>query len=758
MADQRPLHVKVVAVVKKDVIRPDRSGGGGPEFFREVTDDFRGEIVSQIDELAAFLEKSSVHAAGVPVVGKVSLLKKAMAKSHRPKAIFDYKTCPVIGGRDANEMLVSVTPDGVNSLRHRVRTTKSQKGEAALTTIQSIEPYTAEDAAGSLGVAGLQKYVKEKRPVLRCELFSHGQAIDKKVAAAFVAQAKAEGAVAELVRADSPLPVYRVDKVSPKAAVKLAEFPGTRRLSTFATYYINQASGKTTDKLTDVQCPGPTKGRSYPVVGIVDTAVAKGLAVLEPWIAGRYSIVPEVNRIAEHGTFVAGLVANASALNGLDARFPRVTSRVFSVEALGKDGLTQERLEQVLEQMLIEHPEIRVWNLSLQQDDPCTDTSFSDLARFLDELSDRFDVIFVVAAGNTNGHPPRRWPASSLGAHDRICGPADSVRALTVGSIASQESKTTLARKEEPSPFSRRGPGPAFLPKPEIVHYGGNCDGTGKFDGVGVKSMCPKGHTAESIGTSFAAPIVSTVVANLDGLVDMPVSRPLAKAILVHSAQLGSEIPHAELPYRGFGRPGDVAQLISCAPNEATLIFEPQLRYGQVFEKNPFPIPACMRTASGKFQGEIIATIAYDPPVNPKFVAEYCRTELEFSFGTWEAGKKPGTYEQHGKVPPLPTKPEEMREEFLVKERFKWSPVRVHRKKFPRGTEGDVWRMALTLFYRDNEEATSLPPQRAAVIVTLRGLNKTLPVHAQMEAAMTNAGWLVNDLTLRDTVRARVRS
>ena len=62
----------------------------------------------------------------------------------------------------------------------------------------------------------------------------------------------------------------------------------------------------------------------------------------------------------------------------------------------------------------------------------------------------------------------------------------------------------SMVEIDNPSPFSRLGPGPQFIIKPEISHYGGNFgyDEKGKVHQTGVKSFDKNGNVSTSIGTS----------------------------------------------------------------------------------------------------------------------------------------------------------------------------------------------------------------------------------------------------------------
>jgi serine protease AprX len=108
------------------------------------------------------------------------------------------------------------------------------------------------------------------------------------------------------------------------------------------------------------------------------------------------------------------------------------SARIVDVVALGKNGTTEDKLISTLEQALEAHPEVKVWNLSLGTEKGVADRAFSDLGVALDRLQDEYRVTFIIAAGNYRNPPFRGWPPDDLGEADRVCAPADSVRAVVV--------------------------------------------------------------------------------------------------------------------------------------------------------------------------------------------------------------------------------------------------------------------------------------------------------------------------------------
>jgi hypothetical protein len=184
------------------------------------------------------------------------------------------------------------------------------------------------------------------------------------------------------------------------------------------------------------------------------------------------------------------------------------------------------------------------------------------------------------------------------------------------------------------------------------------------------------------------------------------------------------------------------------------LIFEPgEVRPGREFVKGDFPIPQCLRTAEGKVRGEFVITLAYDPPLDLAYGAEYCRRNVEVSLGTYNPSAPKAEHQK--KIPCEPRDISKLYEKHLVEHGFKWSPVKVYREDFPRGTAGDHWRVVVSA--EDRKGASDPQPTTLALIVTIRDPERQLPVYDEVVARMAQSGWVTQDLRVSDRVRTRVR-
>lgn len=236
-----------------------------------------------------------------------------------------------------------------------------------------------------------------------------------------------------------------------------------------------------------------------------------------------------------------------------------------------------------------------------------------------------------------------------------------------------------------------------------------------------------------------------------------PISRNLAKALLVQSAALrvGPIMPN-HLRYKGFRIPAEVDEILSCAPWQATLVLEPELHpQRRVFAREDFPIPDCFRLPDGRVAGGFLMTLVYDPPLDPTAGAEYCQVNVDVSLGTYDAGPN-GKPKHKGLIPldPHPADLSKLYERNLIEHGFKWSPVKVYRRKMTAVT-GNRWQIQMRLLHRAGLPEAA--PQDLALVITLFDPRREKPVYNDVVTAMNRSGWIAQDLRVDERIRARSR-
>lgn len=386
----------------------------------------------------------------------------------------------------------------------------------------------------------------------------------------------------------------------------------------------------------DIRIKYPDENKKITTVGLLDNGI-EPIHQLKPWIDGkRVSTYPDSFIQATHGTFVAGVITYGDELQEKEMTgannvkvFDGAVFPDLNKERLEEDDLI-ENIREIIKQ---KHQEIKIWNLSISISKEISDSKFSDFAIALDAMQDEFNVLICKSAGNCTNFAS----GNTLG---RLHEGADSVRSLVVGSVADKKENYDLSNPGNPSPFSRRGPGPAYIIKPDIVHFGGNAgtDTTGRILETGVYSFSKNGIIVEKAGTSFSTPRVASLAAGLMNDIDEDFDPLLIKALIIHSANYSPELTVPEVErtkYLGFGVPGTVRQILYNTSNEATLILRDTLPKGNYIDIKDFPMPDCL-IRNGIYIGQIIVTLVYDPILNPSQGFEYCQSNIEIKFGTYD--------------------------------------------------------------------------------------------------------------------------
>jgi hypothetical protein len=212
----------------------------------------------------------------------------------------------------------------------------------------------------------------------------------------------------------------------------------------------------------------------------------------------------------------------------------------------------------------------RIFNHSINAQAYCRTRYMSAWAAEIDHLSSQHDILIIQSAGNlaTEGNPPFPgvknyleggcdYPKYFYEPSARIANPAQSLQALTVGSIAyglleEGQWRSFASRPGHPSAFSRSGPGIWSVIKPEVVDYGGDDVRTKTTPvqvqaGGAIAAACPELvrstlHSAgpafdrDDSGTSFSAPKVARIAAHLQALLPMEPAL-LYRALIVQSAR-----------------------------------------------------------------------------------------------------------------------------------------------------------------------------------------------------------------------------
>ncbi len=758
---------------------PVQGGGSKPLPFRPVTKEYRTSLGKQVAALAQTIPTKSSVSLSTPPIGSVPLRVKvipnAVAKSHRPERLFAENTCPIVGAGGLGELFVKGTRSGLSTLKQMIDFDASDRAIKELSSIEVIEPVTpASRRSGSEPLDILKRSPRRRKGFLtRVKLFDYGPDPDQQLLKEdFLRSCETIKAPARQAGYSAKSYTYEVECQTAEQVEALSHVVGVRAISPMPVLRTVRPQVFNIQPLA-VPLPSAEAGAEHPIVAVVDTGITDSNPALNSWIIGRESFVAEATRNPAHGTFVAGLICWGSHLNPNLSDISTGPCRVLDVQIIPNDDpsvgevdvISESEFLEALEAALKRHANrVKVWNLSLGSDEICSMEDFSLFAQQLDDLQEQYRVSFVVSAGNYRTPPLLDYPRSKAQLlAGRITSPADSVLAITVGSISHIPYAAKGPNINYPSAFSRHGAGPNYIIKPDLVHYGGTCS-TDRRHMSGVNSI----HEAEcgqDLGTSFSTPLVSRALAETYHHITPEPSPVLARALLTHHARdprTGGRVPDGEENFFGFGRPVPPPYCLECSQHSSTLIFEDTLRPGYFLEWDHFPYPKGL-IHDGKYFGQIWMTVAFAPSRGARWGTEYCETHIEAHFGVYRDRTNRNTREmtEHfkGLVPPEHKNPGQLHEAKQVRELRKWAPVRTYFGDLENGERGSRWRLKLQLLSRHgvDKDPLNLKPQPFSLIITIADPKKKAPVYDEMAQVIHNR-FQSENLVVRAGVQVRTQT
>jgi hypothetical protein len=730
-----------------------RKPGGGRthEPLVPITDTLRRELSTQVLQLAEMAARTRASASN-PLPVKVVLHERALAKSSRPYKFLKNAALPVIAVERPGELIVGGTSDRLTALASAIQTGTSKEDIFHISTLTVFSAWGVSDIFGvstEAEAAALLQAARDRGAFVKVTFFpwfstmvqrlatpqgAIGQGPDRPSLLATFEQAL--GLEVRTANASTDRPVAYLEPTAELTVDYFRDHKSVRSVSLEPIYSVVDPASQPYIELASLESQQvPVPAGEAVVVGVLDSGVDS--AMLEPGIIGRETFNVPADRDPWHGTFVSGLVMSARWFNDDDQRFPLDVALVFDAEVMPAGGLPEHLLFERISEVVRAHPEVHVWNCSFGAA-PLGNIEYGTLAQDLDALSDDLGVLFVQAAGNFPNL--RTWPPTpAVAIGDDLASPAEAIRSMAVGARAHNGG---YVPQEMPSSYSRRGPSFALHVKPDVSHWAGDMNQSGSLGGHGVKSIVPSGMSAESVGTSFATPIVSSIAANVwDALATSNATEPrpeLVKGLIVHSAllhdQTGIDSDHRN--YFGWGTPPSSALVLGGDPHIFTTVHEVVLTPGSDWYKQPFPVPTQLLTPEGKFHGEVLLTLSYAPPINPAFGSEAVRTDVSGAFGYM-------TQTPEGRSRFRSITPQEVVGGYWESQQVadgKWSPLKSHRKRYPQGTGRGTWALRLSMTERVDDEAHQ--EQRVFAIVSFRALAPDVDIYSTGVREVNRLGYV----------------
>jgi hypothetical protein len=466
-----------------------------------------------------------------------------------------------------------------------------------------------------------------------------------------------------------------------------------------------------------------------PIAAILDglpienhAALAGRITVDDPdgWAAG----TPVTGRA--HGTAMACVVLHGD----LEARETPLRRRIYMRPIMKSEpsGMPDEHLERVPTNELpldliyravrrifegegdvpAASENVRIINLSVCDPARSFERSMSPWGRLIDWLSWKYNVLFVLSAGNYGGelvldsprggfnldtHPAPALRSLTLRAlldslwRRRLMSPAEAVNAVAIGALQSdaQQNPPTRTGVRDPiacedllNPVTALGPGYARSVKPDVMLPGGRQlysakQGTSHHQATLIKAVHARGpgirvaspsrspgglrDTCFTVGTSNAAALATRTLCEVyDALHDarmLPVGREavLLKALLVHGALWGDGFGEIRAACNGEDR--NTTRLLGygrVSPDRCTASADGRVTLVcadsiRYEESHIHAIPLPDSLSSVRVWRRVIATLAWISPINP---AHQAYRQASLWFDSIHADKNPLLVERAG--------------------------------------------------------------------------------------------------------------
>lgn len=544
------------------------------------------------------------------------------------------------------------------------------------------------------------------------------------------------------------------------------------------------------DDIVGLPVKTPEEGKEYPVVGVLDSGIEKN-RYLSPWLLSESEEYYEkMLQDKNHGSMVASVLEYSDELNGTEYT---ATDGVMMLEAViipdsKKEVVYPGDVIDDVRNAIEKHKNIKIWTMSVGTAEACSSATFSEYGMALDNIADENDVLIIKSVGNST--------VKRDGSHERVAKMADTVRALVVGSIANDKGQYDLAEKDTPSPFTREGPGPAYVIKPDLVAYGGNAGvrPDGNISQTGVKTIAASGTLAKAAGTSFSTPWIARIAAELNYLLDGDFDPVLIKALMIHNAgyPAGDRMTMDDKKnLMGFGMPCGTSDILYNSENEITLVLRDKLQQGTFIDILDFPFAKSLIGDDGFFHGQITVTLVSAPLLRTSEGPEYCQSNINVAFGTMEDIQPRDTSKRTIRNPIgakgakniiydylyskevfniLEDKPFG-KERTLLKLGQKFYPVKKYAVNLDEMTpanrdnylKGDrKWYMKVEGLFRDAIEREAkdtgeVLEQDFCILLTIRDPEGKVPVYNEVTQQLQLKGFAYSDVQLKNRIREHIR-
>lgn len=795
------------------------AGGSKKDIFAGKDDDFqehRDRLVRQVRSLAASkgaFERSSI------AVAAVELKPVALAKSNRPKQLFDPGQLPSMGTARQAEVLIQVTPTTLRSLASRIGEaddTVPMKQTLDRKTNRTIEVPNPSQLRCDVGVVeNVVLWDSERRLSLPLKEMSRwfrgdgtplslvvrlfrfqgreGDHLQHTELEHLQVELQALGCTTELDsdrrgnpfqqdvllvkwgKRSSQASVENWIEALPKVIDLLSHCPIVRSIHVPAR--ITNSIGAGSPPLpppspVQTAIPTPTPGVSYPVVGVIDGGVC---ASLNSWVEpGDPFLVPsDIDR--RHGTEIAGLLVMGQQLNGTDVcpepdgcsivdigLIPREQGGKFSVYY--ENSATFFRKVEGAVMAAKKAHNARVFNFSLNLSVPSsTESDYCYETEWLDRIAWKHDVVFIISAGNLPAGGGRaEWPADSVRALSILA------QRLTIDEAirapADSLANISVSAINPPRVLGKVPAALASYSRRGPSRFGGLKPDLAHFGGCsgspsGLQSVAEGGSLKDVSGTSFAAPLVAKTMARYCQLIEGTISRELMIGLVIHHSKipdLYSKSPLSDQAKDLIGFGVPLAAEPSITGKDSSITL--------IFETSilkgqrmefKFAWPKSL-VKQGKCRGRGRLTLVSRPAVDGRDGEEFARTQLDAHLNQLDLnGKTKGGKFTIALPDALRGQNGKAFESVQRRHQMKWGPVKVYEFDSPSGV-GESSEWRLQI--ESLERAAGETPEygiQFAAILTIEDIKGEARVFDDLRQDLVSRSVQLSDLRVAGRTRAR---
>jgi hypothetical protein len=412
-----------------------------------------------------------------------------------------------------------------------------------------------------------------------------------------------------------------------------------------------------------------------PIVVVIDSGIQEGHKYIEPailgddskcYVKGKTSVSDEV-RNGGHGTRVAGAILYPFKIPQTGTyQLPCFIRNARVLDENNEYSIQSSIFPPLFIKAIVEEfakksdRKTKIFNHSIAEIGSCEIRHMSPWAAEIDMQSYENDILFIQAAGNIYDHTIKDfynegipYPKYLFEERSRIANPAQSMQALTVGSISYSNYETedtiSIGGENEPSAFSRSGAGIWNSVKPDVVEYGGTWAKNKEGDDLRLTTppdICPdllrvspegSATSKDAIGTSFSTPKVTYIAAEIQKI--FPESPALLyRALIAQSARwpisINEKFANVQdiIRHVGYGLPN----VIKATKNDEyriTLVTEDSLYLSEgqahIFK---IPIPEELYAIGEDYDIRIDITLSYiaKPRNTRRTISRYLSTWLDW--------------------------------------------------------------------------------------------------------------------------------